>query len=281
MGKIHRMIGMTWVDVEALDKARTVVLLPLSPIEAHGPHLPVGTDILAASDVADLAAEMASSSDPTLELVLAPPIPLGCADVTADFPGTISLNGQTLFSVVRDICSALAASGFRHIVICNHHLDPIHMKAILSAADRVGEQHGIGIVETASRIHYGGMETEDEKLGRAMGLDMKMEIHADVKETSYIQHRHPGLLKGNVGLLPPVLIDVKAAMRNGEKTFRRMGAREGYLGSPSLASESLGRIHLESQAASTAELALLLANGGDLPVIDPRYLRFLEERVGW
>src|ERR1035438_8364972 len=31
--------------VAALDRARTLLLLPVSPIEEHGPHLPLGVDV--------------------------------------------------------------------------------------------------------------------------------------------------------------------------------------------------------------------------------------------
>ena len=35
---------LTWEEVEKLDKEKCCVLLPLSSIEQHGKHLPVGTD---------------------------------------------------------------------------------------------------------------------------------------------------------------------------------------------------------------------------------------------
>ena len=41
---------MNWKQIEALDKEKTVLFLPMSPLEEHGPHLPVGTDLITARD---------------------------------------------------------------------------------------------------------------------------------------------------------------------------------------------------------------------------------------
>ena len=43
---------MTWPAFKALDKRTVVAMLPLGAIEAHGPHLPLGTDIVIAEAMA-------------------------------------------------------------------------------------------------------------------------------------------------------------------------------------------------------------------------------------
>lgn len=88
--RIHYLSDLSWVEVEALNKDQTCVLVPLSPIEEHGPHLPLGTDIFGARDIAELAARNCCADNPEVQLVLTPFIPLGCAGITADFPSTIS-----------------------------------------------------------------------------------------------------------------------------------------------------------------------------------------------
>ena len=49
---------MTWEDVDKLDRDKTIFFLPFSPIEEHGPHLPLGTDFYGARDAAELAIQM-------------------------------------------------------------------------------------------------------------------------------------------------------------------------------------------------------------------------------
>src|SRR6185312_5388411 len=47
---------MTWEEVRELDGSRAVALLPVGAIEAHGPHLPLGTDVVIAEAMAEAAA---------------------------------------------------------------------------------------------------------------------------------------------------------------------------------------------------------------------------------
>jgi creatinine amidohydrolase len=276
---LHRLLDLSWVELEDLDKNRSIVLVPLSPIEEHGPHLPLGTDIFGAQDIAETAAGYLCEENPLLQVVLSPTIPLGCSAITADFPGTISLRGKTLFHLLVDFCTGLAKSGFKYIVITNHHLDSVHLKAILEAIDTVTEEFQIKIIETAGRILYSGIAIDEVIKGQQLGLSMKTEVHADVRETSYIKYRYPHLLKEMPTPLPPVLINVREGIRNGLKTFKAMGAEQGYIGSPALASEKLGKIHLEEQARITAEMAIKLITGQALPEIAPSIIDFLKTRV--
>lgn len=152
----HQLLELTWVELEALDKNNSIVLVPLSPIEEHGPHLPLGTDIFGARDIAKTAAGYICEENPSLQAVLAPAIPLGCSAITEDFPGTISLRGKTLFHLLVDFCSGLAKSGFKYIIIVNHHLDSVHLKAILEAIETVSKEFEVKIIETVGRILYSG-----------------------------------------------------------------------------------------------------------------------------
>ncbi|TKB23254.1 creatininase family protein [Desulfopila sp. IMCC35006] len=276
---LHKLLELSWVELEALDKNQSIVLLPLSPIEEHGPHLPLGTDILAAQDIAETAAGYLCKDNPLLQVVLSPTIPLGCSDVTADFPGTISLRGKTLYHLLVDFCSGLAKSGFTYIIIANHHLDSVHLKAIMEAIETVTAEFQVQIIETAGRILYSGMTLAEVTKGEELGLSMKTEVHADVRETSYIKYRYPHLLKQAPEQLSPVLINVREGIRNGLKTFKAMGAEQGYIGSPALASENLGRIHLEEQARIIAEMAIKLMAGQALPEINPHIIKYLKTVV--
>ena len=155
----------------------------------------------------------------------------------------------------------------------------MHLKAILEAIDTVTEEFQIKIIETAGRILYSGIAIDEVIKGQQLGLSMKTEVHADVRETSYIKYRCPHLLKEMPTPLPPVLINPREGIRNGLKNFKAMGAEQGYIGSPALASEKLGKIHLEEQARITAEMVIKLIIGQALPEIAPSIIDFLMTRV--
>lgn len=276
---ICKLDEMTWEDVDNLKRDQTIIFIPISPIEAHGPHLPLGTDIFAARDIADRAAIIVTAQSPEISAVLGNPIPLGCAMTAADFPGTISLSGIAMKLVVFDVVRSFVRHGFHNIIIVNHHLDPIHMKAILSAIDEISDLYSARIAELCSRVTYTEIVTKETEMIQAMGLNVNQELHADIKETSFIKYRYPELLRRNFVDLPPVLLDVKECMHQGCTTFRQMGAEEAYVGSPAASTKELGRLHLEEYGQLTAELALKLLNGHSLPEIHPRILKFLKRKV--
>ncbi|SDO98590.1 creatininase family protein [Desulforhopalus singaporensis] len=276
---IHRLLNLSWIEINELDKSRTVVLLPVSPIEEHGPHLPVGTDVFGAEDIAGKTVSYLSQSSPDTHAVLAPVIPLGCAPITADFPGTFPISGNTFKNLISEFCESLTKSGFRYIVIVNHHLDSVHLKAILEAIEKVEQENDVRIVETAGRLLYSDMQLSELEECRNLGLDIRTEMHGDVRETSYILHKDTDLLKLDYHTLKPVLIDIKQGMKEGKKTFREMGATDGYVGSPALANDDLGRIHLEEQGMLIAEMITALLKGESLPEMRPAISAYLKNRV--
>src|SRR5262245_34043987 len=49
---IHDWASMSWPAFQALAAGRAIAVLPLGAIEAHGPHLPLGTDLVIAAAMA-------------------------------------------------------------------------------------------------------------------------------------------------------------------------------------------------------------------------------------
>ena len=94
-----------------------VLLLPIGAIEQHGPHLPIDTDISAATEVAERAARLLGDRS---ALVL-PPIAWGLSPYWLPFAGTITLRPETILGLISDIGMSVAEHGFRRMVIVNGH----------------------------------------------------------------------------------------------------------------------------------------------------------------
>ena len=97
--------------LDALDRARTAVVLTVSPLEEHGPHLPVGVDAITARYFAETIGERLVAARPGWSVVLAPTLHLG--SFTFDAVGTVSVRQR----VVRD---ALVREGVDVLAVCNH-----------------------------------------------------------------------------------------------------------------------------------------------------------------
>src|SRR5512145_2817926 len=102
---------MSTPALDALDRARTLVLLTVSPLEEHGPHLPLGVDAFAARHFAETLAERLVATRPGWTAVLAPTLHLG--SFTFDSVGTIRIRQRVVRDAVVDYGASLARAGFR------------------------------------------------------------------------------------------------------------------------------------------------------------------------
>lgn len=102
----------SWPDVAAHLAQHPIAVLPFGALEAHGPHLPLGTDTATAAELARRLAER-------LDAVLLPPIHYGDTWNTAGYPGTVSLRPSTVTAIAEDVGRAVAASGARLLVVVN------------------------------------------------------------------------------------------------------------------------------------------------------------------
>ena len=104
----------TWTDA---DGAGThLAVLPVGSTEQHGPHAPLGTDVLTAEAVAEAGADR--YPDP---VVVAPAIPVGIAEEHRRFSGTLWTSESTFREYVRDVIGSLASHGWNRIVVVNGH----------------------------------------------------------------------------------------------------------------------------------------------------------------
>jgi creatinine amidohydrolase len=106
----------TWQEIAALDRDRTIVVLPVGSVEQHGHHMPIGTDTYLATAVSDAAAKVVGP-----DIVILPSPWYGLSAHHMRFPGTITLTAETMMAVISDIVVSVVAHGFRRVVIVNGH----------------------------------------------------------------------------------------------------------------------------------------------------------------
>jgi creatinine amidohydrolase len=105
-------------EIAALDRERTVVVLPVAAIEQHGPHLPVSVDTTL---IEEFVRRMASRLPDDLPAVFLPVAPVGKSNEHARFPGTLTLSAETVTRLWSDLIESVAASGFKRVVLFNSH----------------------------------------------------------------------------------------------------------------------------------------------------------------
>src|SRR5262245_38597785 len=104
---MQRLAEIPFPEVDRVARSgRGLVILPVGVVEEHGAHLPLGLDSFAAEVYAEAAAPHLEEEG--YEIVIAPTISYGVARAAIDFPGTLSLEPETLRSLVVDIGGSLA-----------------------------------------------------------------------------------------------------------------------------------------------------------------------------
>ncbi|MEA3006687.1 MAG: creatinine amidohydrolase, partial [Acidobacteriaceae bacterium] len=109
---------LTWKQVDALFRDKTLLILPTAAIEQHGPHLPLATDTLINSILLGAALALLP---PEVSVYALPAICYGKSNEHVGFPGTLSVSASTFMAVVRDVGASVAASGFKKLVLYNTH----------------------------------------------------------------------------------------------------------------------------------------------------------------
>jgi creatinine amidohydrolase len=174
---------LTTRDFAALDAERTIAVLPVAAIEQHGPHLPLATDALINEGI--IAATLERLPRSPVVLVL-PALNIGSSLEHADFPGTLSIDAETLLRVWFDIGASVARVGVRKLVIFNTHGG---QKALVDlAALRLRLAHDLFVV----RANYFSFGAPD---GLFSAEEWLHGIHGGEVETSLILHLAPDLVR--------------------------------------------------------------------------------------
>jgi creatinine amidohydrolase len=244
-GRIHRLAELGYTSLDALDRSRTVVVFTVSPLEEHGPHLPVGTDLFEAEFLGDQLATKILELKPGWTVLLGPPLPFGAS--AFDHAGTLLVRARTVRNATLDYGAALARHGFRFILITNAHAGPRHVVALEEAAAAVTRRFGVRMLSLSGPILWKvlrGKLTErlEPLLGRKLTPAEKEALagdaHGGVWETSLILRYRPELVDPSFNRLPPMRFLLLDALRKNYPL--RLGNKLGYIGAPAAATAELG-----------------------------------------
>lgn len=121
-------------DFAGIDPMRSIALLPTAAVEQHGPHLPVGTDMLIAQGMLD---RLRATCPAEIDLLILPVQAVGKSNEHVWAPGTLTLTAETALNAWTEIGLSIARAGLRKIVIVNSHGGNLDLISILSRELRV------------------------------------------------------------------------------------------------------------------------------------------------
>ena len=228
-----------------------IAVLPVGAVEAHGPHLPLVTDVIIA--VAAAKAALPGLRRLGCRPALLPPLAYTAAPFAAGFPGTISVRPATVSALLSDIAESLEQQGVAALVVVNAHLDPAHLEAIGEVAGRGTPMPVIHPDLTERR--WASRLTDEFRSGAC---------HAGRYETSVVMAATPGLVREEARrTLAANPASLSRAIRLGAATFEEAGVAEAYCGDPAAATAREGEETVAALAAIVVDaVAERLAPGG-------------------
>jgi creatinine amidohydrolase len=225
---------------------RSIVVQPLGAVEQHGPHLPLATDSIVATAVAEATVAEAGEE---LDLWLLPTLQFTKSNEHAWAPGTVWLSASTLLAVIDDIARCVATTAAKRLVFLNGHGGN---SALLNVASR------------EARLHHGLMTflvhpgLPADQGGISPASELGMGVHGGTDETSLMLHLAPDLVDMSLAerRVPEKLAQNKQVKFGGRISFGWLSNDffpDGYIGDPTAANAERGKILFEGAVANLCD----------------------------
>lgn len=243
---IQHVGSMTWREVRDFIHERVVALLPLGSLEAHGPHLPLNTDVVIATEMVRRGSKKLSAQGK--DVLVYPPLVYSPAAFGTKFHGTINVSGDSYVAYLRSVLAEIGNLGVRAVCMVTCHVDPAHMDALAAcikaaAATRVSDLRVI--FPDITKEPWLSLMPEEFRKGGA---------HAGQYETSCMLAIGADKVREGVRKnLPRVDVNLARAIQAGMKSFEECGGPNAYFGDPAAANSARGEDYLEALATIVAD----------------------------
>ncbi len=265
---IYRMADLTTTDAARLNREKTVVILPVAPIQTHGPHLPAGTDLVLADALVRETASRIRAKKPEYTVLILPPLPVGTGSFVEygniyAHPATISMSSDVLLTFLYDWMLWPAENAFWNFFIVSTHPGAENMRVLGEAADFFTEVYGMNTVNVTSLVMADSVETSRLAAAAAQAAPKApvsapiFEMHGGLLETSMMLAVDPARVEPGFKDLVPLAV---GSFEQQAKTAQAFGW-PGYFGVPSAATPELGRTVLGLLADASASVILDTVGG--------------------
>ena len=232
--------------------------------------------MLTIKDAANEAIKILNKKKPGLNFVLLPAVPVGYCKFNTDFPGSVSVAGKIVRDIVYSFGSSLGNHGFKFLIVCTYHMAIGHLKGIYSAMKKLESEFDMKVIEPWGPYHY---NKEVEKREPKLGFDTKKEVHAGFRETSLMKYQYPYLVDESYKKLQSIYRDMNSPRVIG-KTFKQLGLKDGYIGSPARADADYGRWFFNETVNVLVRSALEIYEGKKPPEL-PMFIKTSMKALFW
>jgi creatinine amidohydrolase len=228
--------------ISAVAKSGSTCIIPFGVLEKHGPHLPLGTDLIDVREVALRAAKAEYT-------IIFPEYYFGQILEGKHQPGTMAYSHRLIWDLLQETCDELSRNGIKKIIIVNGHGGNNHFLRFFCQA-QLAERKDYGV--------YLFTPAEDPNVAEKIKKLKKTKSggHAGEMETSILMSHRPELVQLE-----------KAKDQSGEDKKRLKdlhGAYVGiwwyasfpnhYAGDGSVASRELGELFINGKVEQLVKM---------------------------
>ncbi len=216
---------------DALQSGKPIVaILPCGATEAHGPHLPLNTDVIISETMATHALPLLAARG--IAATILPPLAYMPAQYAEAFSGTITVRAATAKALLLDIAASLKTQGFACLALANSHFDPANVAMLREAVDEI----------RALGLPVAFPDFTRRKLAKTLTAEFQScACHAGQFETSLVLAARPDLVDDSARLaLPDNPASLTDAFAKGARSFEEAGGPNAYFGFPRHASAPEG-----------------------------------------
>ncbi len=284
-------LELTYTELDALDRNNTVFLSSISPLETHGSHLPLGTDIYIAENLRDRIADRLIGKYPELTIVYLPTIPFGADAIPVK--GSVKMRYKAVYIAVHDTGATLHDLGFKYWILTDNHGGPHHQIGMEIAARELAAK-GFTLIPPFHTV-FRNMVAHDPDMMSKTGLGPgtcgdSEDAHGGTNETSLMLAAKPDQVRDSWKTTGPGRVSEKKLpfhiLSGVADILKKFGANdaatdfeflahalswvndpnmEPYQGNPSIASKEAGEAMLNYHAGVAIDLFEKARAGNKVP----------------
>jgi creatinine amidohydrolase len=245
---------------KALEMSGGTAILPIGILEKHGPHAPIGSDLIQVREWAVRATKQEYA-------VVFPDYFYGQIYEAKHQPGAFALPSRLVWELLEATCDEIARNGFKKIVIINGHGgNPNFLHFFIQAQLEKRRDYVVYLYDPVAD------PAVTEQLNKIRKSDAATDQHAGERETSVLMYLRPELVKKDL-----------ATSQSGENQKRDplpelytgiwwyASYPNHYAGDGSVATKELGQLVTEQRIASIVKALKTIKADTKTPALQKEY----------